>query len=78
MTKTLKKLIIKSSGKNVEIEPKVIVQVSYEEIQKSPTYNSGFALRFPRINVLRDDKGLIDVDSLERIKRIYRNQRGQK
>ena len=50
----------------------------YEEIQKSPTYNSGFALRFPRINVLRDDKGLIDVDSLERIKRIYRNQRGQK
>jgi len=78
LTKTLKKLIIKSSGKNVEIEPKVIVQVSYEEIQKSPTYNSGFALRFPRINVLRDDKGLIDVDSLERIKRIYRNQRGQK
>jgi len=78
LTKTLKKLIIKSSGKNVEIEPKIIVQVSYEEIQKSPTYNSGFALRFPRINVLRDDKGLIDVDSLERIKRIYRNQRGQK
>ena len=58
LTKTLKKLIIKSSGKNVEIEPKVIVQVSYEEIQKSPTYNSGFALRFPRINILRDDKGL--------------------
>ena len=78
LTKTLKKLIIKSSGKNVEIEPKVIVQVSYEEIQKSPTYNSGFALRFPRINILRDDKGLSDVDSLERIKRIYRNQRGQK
>ena len=78
LTKTLKKLIIKSSGKNVEIEPKIIVQVSYEEIQKSPTYNSGFALRFPRINILRDDKGLSDVDSLERIKRIYRNQRGQK
>jgi len=79
LTKELKKLIIKSSGKEVEIKPKIIIEVSYEEIQKSPTYDSGYALRFPR--VLRDrtnDKGLSDVDTIERVKKIYLNQRGQK
>ena len=78
LTKLLKKLILKSSGKHVEVKPKVIVQVNYEEIQKSPTYSSGFALRFPRITVLRTDLGLSDVETLERVKRIYRNQRGQR
>ena len=79
LTKELKKLIINEKGKYVEIKPKIIIEVAYEEIQKSPSYSSGYALRFPRI--LRDrtvDKGLSDVDSLERIKKIYKNQRGQK
>src|SRR3989344_1876145 len=66
LTKELKKLIIKSSGKEVQVKPKIIVQISYEEIQKSPSYISGYALRFPRITALRNDKGLIDVDSIER------------
>jgi DNA ligase-1 len=78
LTKILKKYITKSSGKKVEIKPKIIVQVSYEEIQKSPNYSSGYALRFPRLNNLRVDLGLNDVDTLERIKRIYKNQRGQR
>ena len=78
LTKELKKLIIKSSGKEVLVQPKIIVQVNYEEIQKSPSYNSGYALRFPRITVLRVDKGLDDVDTLERINKIYINQKGRK
>ena len=78
LTKELKKLIIKSSRKEVLVQPKIIVQVNYEEIQKSPSYNSGYALRFPRITVLRVDKGLDDVDTLERINKIYINQKGRK
>jgi DNA ligase-1 len=78
LTKLLKKLIIDTKGKHVKVKPKVIIEVAYEEIQESSNYGSGFALRFPRIIVLREDKGLIDVDSLERVKRIYNNQRGQK
>lgn len=79
LTKELKKLVIKSSGKYVEVKPKIIVEVAYEEIQKSPTYSSGYAIRFPRI--LRErtgDKGLSDVDDIERITKIYKNQRGRK
>src|SRR3972149_3520249 len=46
LTEKIKPLITKESGKSVEIRPKIIVAVTYQEIQKSPTYNSGFALRF--------------------------------
>ena len=78
LTRLLRKLIIDTKGKHVSVKPKIIIEVAYEEIQESSNYGSGFALRFPRILRLREDKGLIDVDSLERVKRIYKNQRGQK
>jgi len=79
LTKLLKNLIISSKGKHVEVKPKIIIEVGYEEIQKSPTYSSGYALRFPKVIRERTNElGLDDVDTLERIKRIYRNQRGQK
>ena len=78
LTKELKKLIIKSSGKEVEVKPKIILEVAYEEIQKSPSYNSGFALRFPRLRRDRTkDKGLHDVDDIEKVKILYDNQRGR-
>jgi len=50
-------------------EPKVVLQVRYQEIQKSTTYNSGYALRFPRIIFLREDKTLDEINSLEDVKR---------
>ena len=78
LTKELKKDIIKSFGKNVYVKPRIIVEVAYEEIQKSPSYSSGYALRFPRILRERtNDKGLSDIDNLERINKIYKNQRGR-
>jgi DNA ligase-1 len=48
LTKKIKPLIIEEKGKNVKIKPKIIVAVTYQEIQKSPNYDSGWALRFPR------------------------------
>jgi len=73
VTKRLEPLITKTSGKRVEVQPKLVVEVGYEEIQKSPTYSSGFALRFPRLIRFRDDKE--EPDDLERIKRIYQDQK---
>jgi len=55
----------------------VIFEVAYEEIQKSPNYSSGFALRFPRMVRVRDDKSLEEADSLERVESLYRGQRGR-
>ncbi|MEM7823811.1 MAG: ATP-dependent DNA ligase [Candidatus Aenigmatarchaeota archaeon] len=77
MTKMLKPYIISQSGHDVKIKPKIIIEVAYEEIQKSPTYSSGFALRFPRFIRLRPDKGPAEADDLNRIKALFEIQKGK-
>ena len=75
MTKKLKSLIIKEeNGNRFIIKPKVILEVSFDTIQKSNRHDSGYALRFPRIKNIRLDKGLNDIDSLKKVKTIYENQ----
>ncbi|MBU2504115.1 MAG: ATP-dependent DNA ligase, partial [Nanoarchaeota archaeon] len=75
LTEKLKPYFKKEKGKMVEIKPKIIISVTYQEIQKSPNYNSGFALRFPRFTALRPDKPLSEVSSLEEIKKDFENQK---
>jgi len=76
LTKLLKPLITKQKGKQVIVKPKIVIEVGYEEIQKSPTYTSGFALRFPRVKRLRiKEKSVKDINTIEDVKRIYSIQR---
>lgn len=75
LTKKIKPLIEKEHGKNVEIKPKIVVAVTYQEIQKSPTYSSGFALRFPRFTALRPDKSAKDVTTLKEVEKDFENQK---
>jgi len=70
MTETLKGEISEQMGKEVKLKPKVVVEVAYEEIQKSPTYSSGYALRFPRLVRVRTDKGPQDADTLQRVEEL--------
>lgn len=74
MTKVLKPLITKEQGKTVEIKPKVVIEVGYQEIQKSPNYKSGFALRFPRFIRIRQDKSAEDADTIERLTKLFESQ----
>ncbi len=74
MTEMLKPLIIKEEGRTVWTKPKIVVEVAYQEIQKSPNYESGYALRFPRLVKLREDKGPEEADTLERVKELYKTQ----
>jgi DNA ligase-1 len=67
LTKKLKPLIISESGRKVNIKPKIVVTIVYQNIQRSPTYESGFALRFPRITQLRPDKSLNDIATVKEI-----------
>ena len=78
LTKMLKPLITEKNGKNVTVKPKIIIQVGYEEIQKSPTYESGYALRFPKFMMFRLEKPLSEVSSIREIERIYEYQKGRK
>ena len=67
LTEMFKDLIVVEKGMEVELKPAVIFEVAYEEIQKSPNYSSGFALRFPRLVTVRDDKSLEEADTIERV-----------
>lgn len=75
LTELFKEHIISESGTIVEIRPHIIFEVAFEEIQKSTNYESGYALRFPRLVRVRDDKSLEEVDTLERLEDMYRTQR---
>ncbi|MDY9928126.1 ATP-dependent DNA ligase [Methanosarcina sp.] len=56
------------------IRPKVVLEIAFEEIQKSPNYDSGFALRFPRFIRIRDDKDPEEADTIQRMGRVYSQQ----
>ncbi|WP_254767879.1 ATP-dependent DNA ligase LigA [Salinilacihabitans rarus] len=68
LTDLLEPHVLASEGQRVEVEPAVVFEVGYEEIQASPTYSSGYALRFPRFLGVRDDKDPADADSLARVR----------
>jgi DNA ligase-1 len=74
MTEMLKPLIIQERGKEVKVKPKIVVEVKYQEIQKSPNYESGYALRFPAFVRLREDKGPEEADTIERLVELYKSQ----
>ena len=68
--------IISQAGTEVVIRPKHVFEVAYEEIQKSPTYGSGYALRFPRLVRVREDKSPEEADNTTRIEAIMKGGRG--
>lgn len=73
LTDELKKIIVSEEGKHVTVKPELIVTIGYQNVQKSPSYSSGYALRFPRFIVLRPDKSLKDIASLSEVERESEN-----
>ena len=65
-------MIESEDGRDVVLRPEVILEVEYEEIQDSPTYKSGYALRFPRLKQFRDDKE--EADSKEKVEALFKGQ----
>ena len=79
LTKLLKPLIIHEKGKEITVKPRIILEIGYEEIQKSSSYSSGFALRFPRVLRRRDnEKNLNEINNLKDVEKIYNSQRAKK
>ncbi|MGB9960529.1 MAG: ATP-dependent DNA ligase [Candidatus Bathyarchaeales archaeon] len=74
MTKRLKELAVKEEPRRVFVLPKIVVEVAYNEIQKSPKYKCGVALRFARITRMREDKTPEEADTIQRVREIYEKQ----
>lgn len=67
--------VIARSGKEVTLEPAVVFEVGYSEIQTSPNYESGYALRFPRFVRVREDKSVDEVETLDTLAERYGGQK---
>jgi DNA ligase-1 len=65
---------IEDQGFRRIVEPKIVIEVAFNNIQRSKRHASGYALRFPRILRLRPDKSLDEIDTLERVAEIYARQ----
>jgi len=74
MTRRLKRIALEERGHIVIVKPEIVVEVAYNEIQESPRYRSGMALRFARITRIRDDKSPEEADTIQRVRRIYESQ----
>ncbi|MDD3573873.1 ATP-dependent DNA ligase [Methanospirillum sp.] len=68
---TLQDDIIRKDGKMVYFEPRLVFEIGYSEIQKSPNYEGGYALRFPRFVEVREDKDLKEANTAEDIEERY-------
>ena len=75
MTSKLKSIMIRDEGYRITVKPEMVLEVAFDGIQKSERHDSGYALRFPRIKRIRYDKGVNDIDTLEKVRAIYSKQR---
>jgi DNA ligase-1 len=74
MTDRLRALATEDDGYTVRVRPEVVVEVEYNEVQRSPTYPSGLALRFARIARLREDKAPGQATTLDELRTLYERQ----
>jgi len=77
LSKMIESIKIEEIEGEVIVEPKIVLEVTYEEIQESDKYECGYALRFPRVVKIREDKSPEDINTLEDVKRIFHIQKGK-
>jgi DNA ligase-1 len=71
MTKWFLAHKVSEQGLRLEVEPKIVLEVAFNNMMRSTRHESGYALRFPRIMRLRPDKRPEDADTIETVKEIY-------
>ena len=74
MTKWFLEHTVEDQGFRLVVEPKIVLEVAFNNVTRSDRHESGYALRFPRIVRLRPDKLPEDADTIERVREIYEKQ----
>jgi DNA ligase-1 len=67
---------IENEGFRRTVEPKIVLEVAFDNMMQSDRHDSGYALRFPRIVRLRPDKSAHEADTIERVREIFEKQNG--
>jgi DNA ligase 1 len=65
---------LEDRGFRRSVEPAIVIEVAFNNVQKSKRHDSGYALRFPRIVRLRPDKPVTEIDTVERVNEIFARQ----
>ncbi|MFZ1917759.1 MAG: ATP-dependent DNA ligase [Terriglobales bacterium] len=76
MTKWFLNHKIREQGLRLEVEPKIVIEVAFNNMMRSTRHESGYALRFPRIVRLRLDKPAEDADTIQTVHEIFNRQHG--
>ena len=76
MTKWFLAHTIEDQGFRRTVEPKIVLEVAFNNMMRSDRHDSGYALRFPRIVRLRPDKSAEEADTIERVREIFEKQTG--
>jgi DNA ligase-1 len=71
----IKGLTTEDNGYFRKVRPELVIEVAFDSIQRSERHDSGFALRFPRIKRIREDKNAEQIDTLEKVREIYSSQK---
>jgi len=77
-TKRFLEMTVQDQGYRRMVRPEVVLEVAFDSIQHSGRHLSGYALRFPRIVRIRDDKPVAEIDTLERVAELYDRYFGEK
>jgi DNA ligase-1 len=76
-TGRLQELEVRRDGHTVYVRPELVVEVAFNDLQASPQYPGGLALRFARVKGYRPDKSADEADTLSTLQQIWRRQTGQ-
>ena len=71
LTGKMKEIEISTKGREIVVEPKIVLEIAFSEIVESPEYETGYSIRFPVVKNIRKDKGPQDVDTVERLLSMY-------
>ena len=66
--------LARESGRDewtVQVRPELVVEIAFNDVQESPQYPAGMALRFARVKGYRPDKRPEEADSIDTVRRIY-------
>jgi DNA ligase-1 len=74
MTAHFKEITLRDFGRYRTVVPEVVVEIAFDRIMRSARHKSGFAMRFPRIVRIRDDKAPADIDDLATVEKLFTAQ----
>ena len=74
LTEHFQRTTIERFGSVHKVEPQIVLEIAFDRIQESKRHKSGYAMRFPRIARIRDDKTVDQISTIDEVRRIYEGQ----